>query len=525
MKLPNYVNGMWREGSGPGETLVDPVTGDALAIISSQGVDLEAALAFARAHGGPALRRLSYVQRAEILAKIADVLAANRDEYFRISLLNLGATQADAAFDVDGAIYTMKYYAKIGRALADGKMLKEGAVIPLSKTNSFVGQHFLVPAKGAAVFINAFNFPAWGFCEKAAPALLSGVPIVVKPASPTAWLAQRMVEDVVKANILPQGTISIICGGARDLLDHVREEDIVSFTGSAETAARIRSQANILRRSVRVNIEADSINSAILGPDSAPGADLFELLVKEVVREMTLKAGQKCTTIRRVLVPRQQIKAFGDAVSARLSSVKVGNPRNTEVKVGPVVNKAQQAACLEGVKKLKEECSVLFGGDGHFQPLDADPQKSAFVQPTLLACENGLAAKHVHDVEVFGPVATLVAYDSLEELIAITRRGLGSLVVSVFANNPSFIQDVVLGTGDLHGRILVVDSTVSTQHTGHGNVVPSCLHGGPGRAGGGEELAGLRALSLYHRRFVVQGPSASIAQLSGSCSDASLLYS
>src|SRR5712692_6722564 len=525
MKLSNYVNGQWNEGNGPGETLIDPVTGDELVRISSQGVDLEVALAFARTQGGPALRQLAYAQRAEMLAKIADALAANRDEYFRLSLLNLGANQADASFDVDGAIYTMKYYAKIGRALAEGKMLKEGAVIPLSKGNAFVGQHFLMPTKGAAVFINAFNFPAWGLCEKAAPALLSGVPIVVKPASPTAWLTHRMVEDIVKADILPPGAISIICGSARDLLGHVREEDIVSFTGSGDTAARIRSHANVLRRFVRLNIEADSINSAILGPDCTPGTDLFDLLVKEVVREMTLKAGQKCTTIRRVLVPRQQLKAFGDAVTARLSSMTVGNPRNPEVKVGPVVNKAQQSSCLEGLSKLKEECEVLFGGDKNFQPIDADPQKSAFVQPALLSCTNGLGAKYIHDVEVFGPVATLVAYDGLEDLIAITRRGLGSLVASVFSDDASFTRETVLGIGDLHGRVLVVDSTVGNQHTGHGNEVPSCLHGGPGRAGGGEELAGLRALLLYHRRFVVQGPADCITELSGLCVDTAPLHS
>ncbi len=525
MKLPNYVNGQWSEGAGPGELLIDPVTGDELASISSQGVNLEAALAFARTHGGPALRQLTYVQRAEMLAKISDALAANRDEYFRLSLLNLGANQADASFDVDGAIYTMKYYAKIGLALAEGKMLKEGALVPLSKSNAFVGQHFLMPTKGAAVFINAFNFPAWGFCEKAAPALLSGVPIVVKPASPTAWLTHRMVEDIVKADILPPGAISIICGSARELLGHVREEDIVSFTGSADTAARIRSHANVLRRSVRVNIEADSINSAILGLDCAPGADLFDLLAKEVVREMTLKAGQKCTTIRRVLVPRQQLKAFGDAVTSRLSSMKVGNPRNSDTKVGPVVNKAQQASCLEGLAKLKEECEVLFGGDKNFQPIDADPQKSAFVQPALLSCQNGLGAKYIHDVEVFGPVATLVAYDGLEDLIAITRRGLGSLVASVFSDDASFTRETIFGIADLHGRVMAVNSAVGVQHTGHGNVVPSCLHGGPGRAGGGEELAGLRALLLYHRRFVVQGPADCITDLSGSCVDTAPLYS
>ena len=525
MKLSNYVSGHWSEGLGAGELLVDPVTGDELVRVSSQGVDLEAALQFARAHGGPALRQLAYIQRAELLAKIADALAANREEYFRLSLVNLGATQADASFDVDGAIYTMKYYAKIGRALAEGKMLKEGASIALSKSNAFAGQHFLMPAKGAAVFINAFNFPAWGLCEKAAPALLSGVPIVVKPASPTAWLAHQMVEDIVKADILPSGAISIICGSARDLLGHVREEDVVCFTGSADTAARIRSHANVLGRSVRVNIEADSINSAILGPDVAPGTDLFDLLVKEVVREMTLKAGQKCTAIRRVLVPRQVLKAFGDAVSTRLSSMKVGNPRNPEVRVGPVVNKAQQSSCLEGLAKLKEECEVLFGGDRNFQPIDADPQNSAFVQPVLLSCKEGLDARYVNDVEVFGPVATLVAYDALEDLIAITRRGLGSLVASVFSNDVNFTRDTVLGIADLHGRVLVVDSTVGNQHTGHGNVVPSCLHGGPGRAGGGEELAGLRALSLYHHRFVVQGPTNCIVELSRSCVDANLLYS
>ncbi len=525
MKLSNYVSGQWMEGTGSGGALVDPVTGEELARISSQGIDVGGALDYARARGGAALQKLTYRERADLLAKVADVLAANRDEYFRISLLNLGANQADASFDVDGAIYTIKYYAKIGRALAEQRILKEGVEIPLSKTNIFSAQHFLVPAKGAAVFINAFNFPAWGLCEKAAPALLSGVPVVVKPASPTAWLTHRMVEDIVKAGFLPDGAISILCGSARDLLDHVREGDTVSFTGSADTAARIRSQANVLRRSVRVNVEADSINSAILGPDATPGGDVFDLLVKEVVREMTFKAGQKCTAIRRVLVPRQHMQVVGEAIAARLGSMKVGNPRNPEVKVGPVVNKTQQAACLDGLRQLKQECSVLFGGDESFQPIDADAQKSSFVQPTLLASKNGLDAKFVHDVEVFGPAATLVAYDSTPDLIAIARRGLGSLVSSIFSNDADFVRDVVLGIGDLHGRLLVVDSSVGTQHTGHGNVVPSCLHGGPGRAGGGEELAALRAVLLYHRRFVVQGPPSRIGDLAALSADASILYS
>jgi 3,4-dehydroadipyl-CoA semialdehyde dehydrogenase len=523
--LPNFVAGQWKEGAGAGEPLVDPVTGDELARVSSKGVDVNAALEFARTEGGSALRQFSYRERADLLAQIADVLAANRDEYFRLSLLNSGATHGDASFDVDGAIYTMKYYAKIGRTLAEGKILREGAPISLSKTNVFGAQHFLVPAKGTSVLINAFNFPAWGFCEKGAPALLSGVPIMVKPASPTAWLAHRMVEDIVKAGILPTGAISIICGSARDLMDHVREGDIISFTGSADTAARIRSHASVSRRSVRINVEADSLNSAILGPDVSPGSDLFDLFAKEVVREMMIKAGQKCTAIRRVLVPRQHAKALGDAISERLGALKVGNPRNAEVNVGPVVNKTQQSSCLEGLRQLKGDCKVLFGGDERFLPIDADPQKSAFVQPTLLSCNDGITAKFVHDVEIFGPAATLVAYDSPRDLTAIARRGLGSLVISIFSSDAAFTQNMIIGIGDLHGRVMVVDSTVGTQATGHGNVVPSCLHGGPGRAGGGEELAGLRALALYHHRFVVQGPPRCITSLESLSADASLLYS
>jgi 3,4-dehydroadipyl-CoA semialdehyde dehydrogenase len=525
MKLENYLSGQWVEGTGAGEPLVDPTTGEELARASSVGADIERALEFARATGGPALREMSYQQRAELLGKIGDVLAANRAEYFRISQLNSGSTEADASFDVDGAIYTLKYYAKIGRALGEGKMLKEGGNIPLAKTTTFAAQHFLVPTQGVAVFINAFNFPAWGFCEKAAPALLSGVPILIKPATATSWLTHKMFTDMVSADILPVGAISLLCGSARDVLDHVREEDIVSFTGSADTANRIRSHANVLNRSVRVNVEADSINSTILGPDVAAGTPIFDLFVKEVVREMTLKAGQKCTAIRRVSVPRQRMRDVGDAIAKRLGEVKVGNPRNAEVKMGPVVTKAQQASCFEGLRKLKGECSVVFGGDENFQPIDADAGRSAFVQPTLLACPDGLRAKYVHDVEVFGPAATLVAYDDLKDAIAISRRGLGSLVASSFSNDGDFVRQLLLGIGDLHGRIMVVDDSVGTQFTGHGNVVPSCLHGGPGRAGGGEELAGLRALALYHRRFVVQGPPSRISELAGLSADASILYS
>jgi len=523
VKLANHVYGQWIEGAGEGTSLVDPVTGERLVTVSSEGIDLGKALAFAREQGGTALRALTYEDRAALLGKIAEVLAAHRAEYFDISLRNSGATEADAAFDVDGAIFTLKSYARAGKALGATRHLREGARVPLAKTDVFQGQHFLTPLTGVAVFINAFNFPAWGLWEKAAPALLSGVPVLVKPATPTAWLTQRMVADVVAAGILPEGALSIVCGGARELLDHVGECDVVSFTGSAETAARIRTHPRVVAKSVRVNVEADSVNAAILGPDAQPGSAEFELAVKEIVREMTIKAGQKCTAIRRVLAPVGTARALADAVAGKLAGYQVGNPRNPGVRVGPLVSRAQQVAALEGLALLKSECETVFGGGTEFAPVDADPAVSAFVQPTLLYCGKGLAAQHVHDVEVFGPVATVIPYADTAEAVALARRGRGSLVASVYSADADFLTTLVPAIADLHGRILVVDGVVGAQHTGHGNVMPSCLHGGPGRAGGGEELGGLRALGLYHRRFVVQGGGALLDVLGREAADAALL--
>jgi 3,4-dehydroadipyl-CoA semialdehyde dehydrogenase len=524
LKLESYLAGNRQSGSGNGESLVDPVTGEILATASSQGLNLMEALEYSRNVGNPALQALSYKQRAELLGKIADVLAANRAEYFEISRRNQGATEGDASFDVDGAVYTIKQYAKWGAQL-DGNMLRDGAPIALSKTGAFQGQHFLKPLTGVAVFINAFNFPAWGLWEKASPSLLAGVPVFVKPATATAWLTQRMVKDVIDANILPAGALSVLCGSAGNLLDHVREDDVISFTGSAKTAAAIKSHANVIARSVRVNVEADSLNSAILGPDVAPGTPVFDLLVREVIKEMTQKAGQKCTAIRRILGSRDHAAALADALKSKLEPVKVGNPVNAEVKCGPLVSKSQQKSALAGLAELKSEARVIFGGGENFQPIDADASKSAFIQPTLLLCDDPTKCIRVHEVEVFGPVATIMPYGSADEVIDLARRGCGSLVASLFTDDPEFKQQVVLGIANSHGRIMVVDSTVDKQHTGHGNVMPNSLHGGPGRAGGGEELGGLRALMLYHRRFVVQGPPSLLEALSASATDIAKLYS
>ncbi|MBT0963818.1 3,4-dehydroadipyl-CoA semialdehyde dehydrogenase [Denitromonas iodatirespirans] len=523
MKLDNFVCGQWRAGQGEGVALVDPMDGETLVRVGTDGIDCAAALEHARSVGGTALRALTHAQRAQRLAAIAEVLGAHRDAYFDISLRNSGATPADAGFDVDGAIFTLKTYARLGRSLGDTRGLVDGAVVPLSKEGNFVARHFLTPQKGAAIFINAFNFPAWGLWEKAAPALLAGMPVVLKPATPTAWLAQRMVADVVAAGILPEGALSILCGSARDLLDHVNESDVVSFTGSADTARHIRSHARVLAGSVRVNIEADSVNAAVLGPDAVSASAEFELAVKEVVREMTIKAGQKCTAIRRVFVPEAQTAALEAALVERLGRITVGDPRQEGVRMGPLVNRAQQAAALAGIERLKAECVVVFGGDPDFAPEGVDPARAAFVQPTVLRCEHPARARVVHEVEVFGPVVTIVPYADEAALGRMLRLGQGSLVASVYSSDGVFVHALVDEVGDLHGRMMLVDATVGAAHTGHGNVMPTCLHGGPGRAGGGEELGGLRALGLYLRRHVVQGSPERLASLASACADAALL--
>ena len=522
-KLGNYLSGQWQTGNDDGVSLFDPVTGEELKIASSAGLDIGAALNFAREEGGKNLLSMGYSARAEMISKIADVLNANKEKYYAISQRNLGATIGDNAFDIDGGIFTLKSYARSGKNLGNGIFLKEGAVIPLTKENKFEGQHYLMPMRGVAVFINAFNFPSWGLWEKAGPALLSGMPVFVKPATPTAWLTQEMVADVIAAGVVPAGALSIVCGGARDLLDHVNENDVVSFTGSADTARTIKSHPAVIANAVRVNIEADSVNSAILGPDAAPGTSEFDFAVKEIVREMTVKAGQKCTAIRRILVSQEHADALGQALVAKLSGTKIGNPRNETVRMGPLVSKSQQLSALEGIAKLKTECQVLIGDD-ELNLIDADANTACFIAPTLLRCNLGIKAKVANDVEVFGPVATIMPYNNTEDAIAIARRGRGSLVASVFSGDENFCQKLIPAIADLHGRIMVVDAKVEGQQTGHGNVMPNCLHGGPGKAGGGEELGGLRALTLYHRRMVVQAGPHRTSALSSLANDAAPLF-
>jgi 3,4-dehydroadipyl-CoA semialdehyde dehydrogenase len=511
--LQNFLSNAWQPLSGRSTALLDPVSGEQIAITGGPAEGIDAGFTFARSQGAAALQAMTYGQRASMLADVLKVLQANRDAYYDISLTNSGTTKADSAVDIEGAAFTLGYYAKIGAGLGDARTLLDGSAAILSKDQLFQSQHILSPIRGLALFINAFNFPAWGLWEKAAPALLSGVPVVIKPATATAWLTHRMVADVVAAGVLPAGALSIVCGSSAGLLDALQPFDVLSFTGSADTAAIIRSHPAVSRHSVRANIEADSLNSSILGRDAAPGTAVFDLYVNELVREMTTKSGQRCTAIRRAMVPAEYFNAVAEAVSARLAQVIVGNPRNADVRMGSLVSREQFDSVQSGIAKLASEATVLH--DGSKQPLiDVDPAIAACVAPTLLGVRDAEQASVVHDHEVFGPVSTLLGYRDNAHAMALAHRGLGSLVASAFSDDHAWLAQAGRELSGSHGRVHLVSADVGKTQTGHGNVMPASIHGGPGRAGGGEELGALRALGFYHRRAALQGSSSTLEQLS-----------
>ncbi|MDX1595021.1 MAG: 3,4-dehydroadipyl-CoA semialdehyde dehydrogenase [Gammaproteobacteria bacterium] len=508
--LESYLCDTWQAGRGPGTPLVDPVHGNELARATSDGLDLDAALAHAREVGGRALRELGYAERAALLKAVAGVLGEHRDRYRQIALENSGNTAVDAALDIDGGIGTLRYYAGLGKSLGDARCLVEPGRERLARDEAFQALHLLTPVTGVALHVNAFNFPSWGLWEKAAVALLSGVPVVAKPATATAWLAQAMVRDVVEAGVLPPGALSLVCGGGHELPGRLGGDDVVAFTGSAGTAARLRETFAARTAPPRLTVEADSLNVGLLGPDAGPDSEEFALFVAEAVREMTVKAGQKCTAMRRLLVPADSLEAVADALSGRLDDVVVGDPRDPAVTMGPLINRDQQRAAWDGIDRLRSEAEVVHGGTQAFELRGADPEKGCFVPPTLLRCAEPDSARAVHEVEVFGPVATLMPYRDADEAFALAARGGGSLVASVFSADPSFAADAAVALGPAHGRVLLVDAAVGASQTGHGVVMPQCVHGGPGRAGGGEELGGLRGLGFYHQRTAVQGD---VAQL------------
>ena len=501
--LESYIGGTWSRGQGIETELVDPTNGTLLATTSARGLDLKAALDYARSHGGTALRALGYAERAKLLGAVADVLIANRARYEEIAIANSGNTKIDAAIDIDGGIGTLKYYARLGASLGEAKALLDDKPVRLAKAENFQAIHLLTARHGVAVHINAFNFPSWGLWEKAACALLSGMPMLAKPASSTCWLSHQMVRDVIAAKVLPEGALSLLCGGIGDLLDHVTAEDVIAFTGSSETASRIVAHRNVLARGARVNIEADSVNAALLAPGVAPATPAFDAFVKEVAREMTQKAGQKCTAIRRVFVPTERAGSVADALAARLAKTAVGDPRSESTRMGPLVTRAQQMAALDGIGRLAGEAVFVTGGKDAPKLDGIDSGKSAFVAPTLLKLDG--AGQAVHETEVFGPCATIIPYKDEADAFALAGRGGGSLVASVYGEDRDFLARAVAELGALHGRVLAVEPSIADAHTGHGIVMPQCHHGGPGRAGNGAELGGLHGLRLYHQRVAVQG--------------------
>jgi oxepin-CoA hydrolase/3-oxo-5,6-dehydrosuberyl-CoA semialdehyde dehydrogenase len=497
--LRSFVEGKWVEGREPFATLVNPATEEPLARASSTGIDFGAALDFARARG-PALRELTFAQRGELLRAWSKALHAARDELIGLAMENGGNTRGDAKFDVDGAIATLAHYGDLGAQLGSLHALRDGDAVQLGRTARYAGIHVWVPRDGIAVHINAFNFPAWGTCEKAACALLAGMPVISKPATSTALVAHRVAE--IGVPLLPAGAFQFICGSPGDLLDRLGPQDVVAFTGSSQTAARLREQLS--RRGARLNVEADSLNAAVLGPDVQPGSGSWDLFVQDVTRDMTQKAGQKCTAIRRIFVTGDHLPAAQEALIDRLSQVRVGDPARAEVTMGPLSTSDQLRDVRAGIAKLAAEAPPVFGGDGTVKALAAE-EKGYFVGPVLLFSRDPANARSFHEHEVFGPVATLAPAKSPADLV---RRGGGGLVCSVYSDDRDFLRQCVLAIAPYHGRIYIGSEKVAGQTLGPGTVLPQLLHGGPGHAGGGEELGGLRGLQLYSQRVAIQADRA-----------------
>ncbi|MGD9528741.1 phenylacetic acid degradation bifunctional protein PaaZ [Pseudonocardia sp.] len=511
--LRSYVSGGWHTAPDDGRPLHDAVTGEEVARISSAGVDFAAALDHGRRTGGPALRELTFHQRAGLLKAVAGHLREHREELYALSA-RTGATLGDSKFDVDGGIGVLLAYASKGRReLPNDTVYVDGAVEPLSRGGTFVGQHVCTPLRGVAVQVNAFNFPVWGPLEKLAPAFLGGMPTLVKPASPTAFLTARLVELIIDSGLLPEGTLQLVAGGIGDLFDHLTEQDTVSFTGSAATAATLRTHPVIVARAVRFTAEADSLNLSILGPDAAPGTPEFDLYVKGIVAEMTVKAGQKCTAIRRAFAPEQHVDAVVEAVSERLARTTVGNPANPDVRMGALASLDQREEVRRSVKALADAGRIVFGDPQKVDVVDADAQRGAFVSPILLVGDPGRAEPH--EVEAFGPVSTVLPYTSVEQVVELAARGQGSLAGSIVTADPEVAREIVLGVAPWHGRLLVLNSRDAKESTGHGSPLPALVHGGPGRAGGGEEMGGIRGVLHHMQRTAVQADPDSLAAITG----------
>jgi oxepin-CoA hydrolase/3-oxo-5,6-dehydrosuberyl-CoA semialdehyde dehydrogenase len=499
--LQNYAEGKWVAGSGGLAELRSAVNGDVVALTSSQGIDFGAMARFAREHGGPALRALTFHQRALMLKALADALTAKKEDLYELSY-DTGATRADSWIDIDGGIGTFAVYQGKGRReLPNERILIDGNIEALSRNGTFLGLHVYTSMQGVAVHINAFNFPVWGMLEKLAPTFLAGMPAIVKPASATSYLTEAAVRIMLEANVLPKGALQLIVGSTGDLFEHLTMQDAVSFTGSAATAAKLKAHPVITRESIRFVAEQDSLNASVLGPDATPDSPEFDLFIKEVATEMTAKAGQKCTAIRRALVPASLLDAAQAALIARLEKTIIGDPRDEATRMGALVSVSQRQDVRDKIAEIARDGAIVYG-DPSAAPVN---QKGAFLSPVLMRCEKPWDARAVHDVEAFGPVSTLMPYADGADAIALANRGKGSLVMSAFTYDTEFARELVLGSGAFHGRLAFIDRDSAKESTGHGSPMPHMIHGGPGRAGGGEEMGGIRGVTHYMQRSAMQG--------------------
>lgn len=512
-QLQNFALGQWISGSGKGTELFDAVNGELVAVADSSGLDFGAMLNYGRETGGPALRKMTFQERGRMLKALALYLTERKAAYYAVSV-KTGATKIDSWIDIDGGIGNLFAYASLRKQFPDSSFYVDGELAKLSKEGTFIGHHIMVPKEGVALHINAFNFPVWGMLEKIAVNLLAGVPAVVKPATLTSYVTEVVVRDIHASGILPEGALQLICGSANGIFDHLEMQDVVTFTGSASTGKMLKSHPRLVDQAIPFTMEADSLNAAILGLDAAPGTEEFDLFVKEVRKEITVKCGQKCTAVRRILVPEKYLSDVQEALVKALGQTAIGDPRNEKVRMGSLAGMAQREDVLAALNELKKESEVVFGNDT-LNLIEAEDSKGAFMSPTLLLNNKPFEKLSSHNVEAFGPISTLMPYSTTEEAVAISKLGKGSLVCSITTNDTSIARDFVLNAASHHGRILVLNRASAKESTGHGSPMPMLVHGGPGRAGGGEEMGGKRGVMHYLQRTAIQGSPTMLTAITG----------
>ena len=503
-KIHNYTNGKWMEGDGNGQPLFNAFNGDLIGLASTDGLDFAKILDYARKKGNPALRKMTFHERGRMLKALALHLQSKVEKFYPVSY-KTGATKTDSWIDIEGGIGNLFSYASLRRKFNDDPFYVDGDEISLSKNGNFIGHHILVPKEGVAIHINAFNFPVWGMLEKIAVNLLAGVPAVVKPATITCYLAEVVVKEIAASGILPDGALQLICGSAGDMLDHVQSQDVVTFTGSASTGSMLKNNPNILHKNIPFNLEADSLNCIVMGSDVEQGMPEWDICLKEIRKEMTVKAGQKCTAIRRIFVPENKMEDVWRSLSKSLSATPIGNPENEKVRMGSLAGMEQRKEVKEQVKKLLAVSELVHGSLDSVELIDADSNKGAFMSPLLLMNSTPFENDEPHSIEAFGPVSTIMPYKNEDEAVELAKKGKGSLVSTIVTANRGIAARFVYGAGTYHGRILVLNSECAKESTGHGSPLPGLIHGGPGRAGGGQEMGGVRGVEHYMQRVAVQG--------------------